>query len=168
MARKEIADISELSAANGAGGQRSIQSVPNNGRHKQEGVPIYTSKGNEIGRVVNGVFYKRVRGSKHMLRRPPAWAFDVVSLKQAERAGARLVTVIDAESGAEYTTPLPRIWERGREFNRGYGDQIFMVISDWDTKGDAMNNPRPTRRRPKTQAIIEPTHVQMSLFGRIS
>ena len=141
--RKRKADSFGLSATNEDGvGRRSTHSVPSNGRHKQEGVPIYNGKGIQIGHVVDGVFYKRVRRSEHMLRKPPAWANDIDSLKQVERANGTFVVLDETEWGIRYSAPLARIWDRGREFNRGFGDQIFMVLGDWDTE-DGGSKPRP-------------------------
>lgn len=88
-----------------------------------------------VGKVQDGVFIKRVKASQHFLYRPPAIAFDVSSLKQAEKAGARSVTVIDSESDKVYRALMSTIWDRGFRLNRGFGDQIALVLADW-TLGD--------------------------------
>lgn len=94
---------------------------------------IRRADGKIIGEVKGLVFQKRLRASRHFLRVPPAIAFDVQSLHDAERAGARVVCVIDDESGWGYAAAIEKIWRRGRRFNRGYGEQIFLPLHEWRT-----------------------------------
>lgn len=90
------------------------------------------SIGNRIvGIVQNGVFLKRVNASVHFLRRPPAIAFDVSSLKDAEKAGAHIVKVVDKETGVEYEADLSIILDKGFELDRGHGTQIALPLGKW-------------------------------------
>ena len=57
-----------------------------------------------VGEVQGDTFHKRLRASVHFLRIPPAIAFDVMTLDDAERAGARRVEVTDLESRSEEHT----------------------------------------------------------------
>ena len=65
-----------------------------------------------------------------MLQRPRAWAVDVAVLRQAEALGARIVEVHDLEDGTVYRAPLERFWQRGIRVNRGYGEQVALLLSD--------------------------------------
>ena len=81
--------------------------------------------------VKEDTLYKTIRGSKHLLRRPPALGFDVDSLNQAEQAGAIRIEVTDAENGAIYRTAINHVRTQGFPLNRGFGEQIALHINDW-------------------------------------
>jgi hypothetical protein len=106
---------------------------PNCTRNSQERtkeIPICVGK-RIVGRVEGDTFYKSIKGSKHFLRVPPAIAFDVSSLDDAEEAGAVKVQVVDQETGIVYKSTIQHIREYGEEFNRGFGNQIFLVLEGW-------------------------------------
>lgn len=91
-----------------------------------------------VGNVSGEVFRKRIQGSKHLLTRPPALAFDVASLEAAQKAGARRVEVEDAETGRVFITEIARIWRDGFTFDRGHGRQIALAIGRFRVEsGDA-------------------------------
>lgn len=94
--------------------------------------------GRIVGEVRGGIFVKRVKASRHFLRVPPAIAFDIESLEQAQAAGAEKVKIIDTESGKIYKAFISTIWEKGFEFDRGFGKQIALLISDWSQGGEPM------------------------------
>ena len=93
--------------------------------------PVQTANGRVVGHVEDGVLWKRVRGSRHMLRKPRAWAFDVQSLRDAEAAGATRVEVHDIDSGMTYSASLRQIRQCGFRVNRGHGDQIALRLGEW-------------------------------------
>jgi len=109
--------------------------------------PVY-AQGRVVGEVRGGVFCKTVRGSAHMLRRPPAWALDLGSLLQAEKLGARWVHITDIETGNCYRATIEQIRRYGLTFDRGHGRQIGLPLDRW------------TVTRPG-----EPAAEQLSLFG---
>lgn len=84
-----------------------------------------------IGYVKGQVFHKNVVASKHMLRKPPAWAFDVDTLDQAEEAGAKWVQLRDVEGGREYVVPIATIRARGFLVTRGHGRQVALGLGHW-------------------------------------
>jgi hypothetical protein len=87
--------------------------------------------GRVVGHVAAGVFHKSVRASVHFLRTPRAICFDVASLHDAERLGARYVEVTDTESGRVYRAALGTVWAKGRPINRGFGEQWSLVLAEW-------------------------------------
>ncbi len=97
---------------------------------KSEAIPIYV-RGRVVGYVEDGVFRKRLRGSVHFLRRPPAIAFDISSLHDAQDAGATRVEVTDAETGRVYMASIDEILRDGRYLNRGHGQQVYLLMSRW-------------------------------------
>jgi len=93
-------------------------------------VAIY-AQGRCVGEVRDGVFRKVVRGSAHMLRRPPAWAFDSQSLADAERSGAKSVEIHDSETGNTYRASVETIHAHGFIFDRGAGRQVALPLNCW-------------------------------------
>ncbi len=114
---------------NGGAPTRHLHFTPES---STSGIPIRV-RGRIVGRVQDGVFRKRVRGSRHMLRKPKkAWALDVQSLEQAEALGAWLVELLDLESGLRYRAPISRIRLRGFRLDRGHGEQLALRLEEWD------------------------------------
>ena len=105
--------------------------VPN---YPKQNRPIFSGT-RVIGLVSGDIFKKTIIGSKHFLRMPPAIAFDVSTLEDAERAGATTVEVIDKETSVIYRTSIYTIWKMGKRFNRGHGNQIFLPICNWSING---------------------------------
>jgi len=109
--------------------------------------PVY-AQGRVVGQVRGGVFYKTVRGSVGVLRKPRGWASDIDSLLQAERLGARWVHITDIETGNCYRATIEQIRRYGFTFDRGHGRQIGLPLDRW------------TVTRPG-----EPAAAQLPLFG---
>lgn len=85
------------------------------------------------GRVVGDVWHKNVRGSAHMLRVPPGWAVDLSDLDLAERAGARLLCVFDAETHRGFWARLNVLRAVGVPVSRGFGEQIALPLNRWSS-----------------------------------
>ena len=94
------------------------------------GVPIYVGA-KPVGRVTGDTFYKIVQASKHFLRRPPAICFDVSSINDAQTAGAAEICVLDSESDTRYYARIGLLLERGFTINRGFGEQIALIMKWW-------------------------------------
>lgn len=100
--------------------------------------PIFAHGRNRpIGYVAGDTFHKTVSAHRHFLRTPRAIALDLGSLEQAERAGAKLVCIHDADSGNTYRASVGLIRQRGFGVNRGFGTQIALQISEWNSPADA-------------------------------
>ena len=84
-----------------------------------------------VGIVVGEQFQKRIQGSKHFLRIPPAIANDESVLLSAMKLGATEVAVFDTESGTIYKSAINDIWSKGFAFDRGWGKQIGLPIKEW-------------------------------------
>ena len=109
-------------------GQRTQQSRVNAGQPYS--TPIYVGS-KVVGKVEDNTFYKSIHGSRHLLRRPPAIAFDISSILDAESVGATYAKVTDLDSGHSYHAPIKKIIEKGFNLNRGFGDQIALLLSEW-------------------------------------
>lgn len=97
---------------------------------KGESHPIYAG-GRVIGKVRNGIFFKSI-APNHYLRKPPAIAFSLDSLLQAESAGAIRVEVKDRETGTLYRASIRLIRDRGFPVNRaGFEPQLALALESW-------------------------------------
>jgi hypothetical protein len=101
-------------------------------RTKGKAIPILAMH-RQVGAVKDGVFHKRVQGSRHFLRKPPAIALDVESLARAEVAGARSVEIDDEETGLTYRADFETIRAHGLRIDRGFGEQIALPFQRWNT-----------------------------------
>jgi hypothetical protein len=82
------------------------------------------------------VFYKK----GVMLNKPPSYACDVVSLRDAKAYGAEWVEVYDAHSKCTYRAPMNVFDEYGFTFDRGYGIQKGLTLNWWDIIGTSGGN----------------------------
>lgn len=104
--------------------------IHDNGNSPSVQVPIYSASGKVIGRVEGDVFHKTIKPN-HYLKKPPAIAFDIASLDDAEAAGAVFVEVTDRESGLVYRASMAHIRSKGFEFDRGWGRQVGLPMGGW-------------------------------------
>jgi len=94
--------------------------------------PVYSKfRKRPVGDVIGQEFVKRI-GRSGFLKQPPAICFEVYTLKQAEEAGARVIRVIDKDSGFEYCAALAKLWREGFELDRGFGKQRGLLLSEWE------------------------------------
>lgn len=80
----------------------------------------------------DGVFVKRVIGSKHKLRTPEAWCIDAQAFDEEIRPRATQIVVIDRESGFEYKASIDHFDQHKGTLDRGFGLQYFLVLSQWE------------------------------------
>jgi hypothetical protein len=93
-----------------------------------------------------------VEGSRHFLRRPAAITNDLEALAEAERLGADRVRIVDSETGTEYTAIIAVIRDYGFIVDRGYGQQIALLLSYWvKTAPDGTVTPPTLPKQPKPQ-----------------
>ena len=96
------------------------------GRHT-----YFSTSGKPVATLCGRTLQKRVRGSLHQLRRPPAWCVDAAILEQARQDGAQMVEVLDVETRRIYRASIDTFRLHGFVFNRGFGDQIGLALSHW-------------------------------------
>lgn len=109
--------------------------------------PVYAVSGQIIGTIEGDAFTKRVKSSKHMLRKPPAWALDDAVLRDLSARGVTRIVYVDTETGRTYRTRVDTFTSKGRLFNRGAGAQVFLTLGHWSIDGAppalAKNEPPP-------------------------
>jgi len=94
----------------------------------------YSVKGQVVASLEGRTLRKRVRGSLHQLRRPPAWCVDVAIFVQARKDGATQVEVLDVETRRIYRAAVDAFDRFGFRFNRGHGDQVGLALCYWQVE----------------------------------
>ncbi len=89
--------------------------------------------GRHVGEVAGGVFKKSILGSRHILRKPPAIALSVESLRQAEQVGASEIQITDTESKRVYSCTIEHFKEFSFPIQRGgFEPQLALPIGRFD------------------------------------
>jgi hypothetical protein len=96
---------------------------------------IMLDNGKVVGEVQDNTFFKRVSGSRHFLRIPPAIAFNLETIEQAVKFGAVNICVTDSDDDAEYWSLIKVIQAKGVKFERGHGPQIYLPMKWWSSAG---------------------------------
>jgi hypothetical protein len=151
-------------------------------KHRVIGTVIKVN-GRTVGQVVGDTFVKDI-ANRHMLTTPPAIANNIQALHDAERAGALFCEFTNTDTGIVYRAPIAKIWDCGKEFNFGWGDQIYLTLSNWTQTRDPQfaqsESEAPAYSEPSDTGEIMPlkytSHApvgvkyekatQLTLFGR--
>ena len=98
--------------------------------------------------------FKTIDSKKHMLKLPPALAYDTFVIEQAEGYGVQYHVIQDRVTKRLWSAGHTDMQIHGFTFNRGFGEQIALELSRW-TEG----------RVPRETLIIE-IHApkQLDLF----
>jgi hypothetical protein len=121
--------------------------------------PIYIGQ-RAIGAVIGDCFHKSILGSKHILKRPRAIAFDRSTLRDAQAAGATCAAILDRETGTTYTISFETIDAHSFSVFRGHGDQIAVTLDRW-----SINGATPAAQASVAQTNQERKELQLGLFG---
>ena len=85
-----------------------------------------------VGTIANGVFYKAVKGSKHKLKFPPAWAIDSHAFDEQLFGKVTKIVIIDEETGQRFTISPLTFHLNKKTLNRGHGKQYFLELEKWN------------------------------------
>jgi len=109
---------------------------------KSNSTPIRVN-GKVVGQVRGNVFYKVVVRRKHLYRNMDGYAFDVQSLEDAEKAGAKFVQLTEKDTHDKYRVPIASIYSNGKTLDYGFGKQICCSLNYWTriTKSSAVQLP---------------------------
>lgn len=86
--------------------------------------------GKVYGVIRNRTLHKRVWGSKHILRKPPAIAIDAL-MYDAYRAEFDALAIEDMETGKVYRLSAKRFDALRWTLERGYGTQYAVALRWW-------------------------------------
>ncbi len=110
----------------------------------------------EVAGITGATLHKVIHDA-HILRKPPAIAFDASIIAQAERQGVQVVSVLNTDSERRYSVTLADFQRYGFRFNRGWGDQIALELRFWSIDGQA---PQAMRQAEQIAASRTPAWVQ--------
>lgn len=98
---------------------------------RRQGRTLLQSKAGKVyGVIENRTLKKRLAGTKHFLRNPPAIAIDA-DLFQQYRAEFDTIEVQDVETGVVYRLSAKQFESWCWELERGYGKQYAVLLSRW-------------------------------------
>lgn len=89
-----------------------------------------------VGCLEGSKFIKSVKGSRHKLRCPPAWAIDAEAFDSEIKPNATEIAVIDKETGLEYQCSVETFVRHSFRFNRGFADQYALPLHLWHIQGN--------------------------------
>lgn len=95
------------------------------------------AQGKIIGYLQEHTFTKRVQGSKHMLRKPPAWCISKEAFCEEVLSNTNKIIVEDTESGITYECLTEIFAEHAFEIQRGnFEPQLAMVLKYWEVRSN--------------------------------
>jgi len=100
--------------------------------------PIRTADGRVVAVIDGEALFKKVDSTKHMLRKPPSWAFDRATIEEAQDAGATRIEVWASDKGITYTATMAHFLEYAFAINRGHNPQLAMPLRYWQQDGDQL------------------------------
>lgn len=80
--------------------------------------------------IVGEVLRKSAKGSKHMLRKPPAWGVQKEIIDH-HRDQLKSIEITDTETNQVYTVEFANFCYKSFEQDRGFGTQYFLVLRHW-------------------------------------
>ena len=91
------------------------------------------AQGKVVGYLQDHTFVKRVQGSKHMLRKPPAWCISKQAFIEQVVPHAEKIIVEDIESGRFYECGTEVFAEHAFEIQRGnFEPQLALTLNYWE------------------------------------
>lgn len=96
-----------------------------------ESTVLWTTSGKVAGcfNPATRTFVKHCR-HEHVLRRPPAIAYDVSVVAELNRLGCQSLRVV-LEDGTVLTAPFTALLDCGFELDRGHGRQLALQLRYW-------------------------------------
>ena len=94
--------------------------------------PIRATSGQIIGYVHRSEFIVPRRRGLHWLRIVNGWAIDRLALERAIAVGARVVAILDRDTGVVFRTTVDKLRARGVPVDFGYGSQLALPESEWE------------------------------------
>lgn len=89
------------------------------------------SKGKIVGNEKDGIYRRRAKSSKHLLRVMDAWGIDKSILENLTERGATEIRILDEDKNEVYSVTVAKFNELGveRDFE---GPQVFLPRKYWE------------------------------------
>ncbi len=108
----------------------------------QNRVIVYSQTGKAVGWIRDGILYKNADSRKHMLQKPPGWAWDKSILLKAKAIGVTKTVIHDKSSDIDYCANIDDFFSKGQIINRGFGYQICLPLAFWKIKNIKKTGPQ--------------------------
>ncbi len=95
--------------------------------------PVIGFNGKTIGHSDGHTFTKKIKGSKHILKKPPAIAIDAEAFDREIASTCQKIEVYDSESNRLYTSTTENFNHHKGTIDRGFGKQYFLPFHRWDS-----------------------------------
>ena len=95
--------------------------------------PIYTEDGRFACYFDGRDLVKTAEEGQHMLRKPPAWAWDISVIENGLNMGASGLIVETRDTHKRYVTSMDVFLDHKGELNRGHNTQWFLTLKHWKT-----------------------------------
>lgn len=92
---------------------------------------FYNNK--RIGSLTDGVFRKRVKKSKHLMRLNDSWGIQLDALNKLKESGCTEIRILEEEENKVYSVPFEKMWKEGMVMCFD-GQQSFLPRSQWVIK----------------------------------
>ena len=109
---------------------------------QEERQHVSLPNGQVIGWFDGDTFMKAVCGSKHRLRKPPAWAIDASVFDKEVRSRATQIIIWDKESDTKWKTSVETFDRHKGTLDRGFGRQYFLPLSRFQVVHPNGNGPK--------------------------
>jgi hypothetical protein len=119
------------------------------------------SRGQATASIIGDLLRKTI-GTQHVLRNPPAIAFDAEHIQAAEEAGVKRILVRNRDSGSVYRTSFETFRAKSFEVNRGFGRQLALALRHWTVEGGEPSPSTLIETTLEAARMVDPG--QMSLF----
>jgi len=98
---------------------------------------VNTPQGKIIGHIQDHTFVKRVQGSKHMLRKPPAWCISKQAFCEDILPITSEIIIEDTENEVTYECLTEVFAEHAFEIQRGnFEPQLALTLNHWEKHGN--------------------------------
>ena len=104
--------------------------------------PVMGYDGKIVGQSDGHVFKKKIKGSKHLLRKPPAIGIDAPAYEQEIAPTCERIEVFDMESNRLYVSTIENFQRNRGELDRGHGRQVYLILNRWQVTDLSPNAPR--------------------------
>jgi hypothetical protein len=93
-------------------------------------------QGKVIGVIEGNTFSKSVRGSKHQLKHPPAWAIDAVVFDNEIKPNCARILITDKGTNTRYQVSVSNFDRHKVGIERGFGKQYYLPLPYWESRKD--------------------------------
>ena len=104
-------------------------------------IPVRTADGRIVAQIEGRNLVKKVVESKHKLRKPESWAFDICIIEEAIEKKVENIVVKASDTKATYSIPLADFLANKIEVSRGFNKQWAVTVNNWFV--DGVNRPPP-------------------------